>query len=324
MNPILPSWLSALPSSDGIVAISDSRAFAHDEEDYDNQYPIECGNLVVGRGLLKTLRRFDADQSYPSLELGCGTGLLSLGLIPDSPYPLTIITDPSPAFLRITRAKADATQLNQERVCYAVLKGEELDRIPQSSLSLISMRATLHHVLDVNDFFRAASRVLVPGGVLAFQEPCVEGCLLMGALIQFLPAVAAGAGESLTTAQRSKVDDFANAMAFYSRRDVDKSQAEDKHLFRADEVMVMGRRHGFEVNFDPNISFEFADLTPTPARRAFSHSFRSYARYCMSWDESMMSLFDRHIAPYSKLIDTASGGSSGPHLDGVFICRKVR
>ncbi len=324
MTAPLPPWLARLPSEDGFIHISDARRYTYDEADYDKQYPIDAGNLRVGQGLVKMLQATSADCSAPALELGCGTGLLSLGLIADSPYPLTIITDPSPPFLRITKSKARAAGLNDGRTCYAVLKGEELDRLPPSSLSLVVLRATLHHVLDVDAFIASASRVLVPGGMLAFQEPCVEGCVLMGAMIQFLPALAAAGGKPLSNTQHGKVADFANAMAFYARRDVDKSQAEDKHLFRADEVMTIGRRHGFDVAFEANISFDYPAISPAPAPRLFSKSFRSYARYCMSWDESMMALFDRHIAPYCQLIDTASGGSNGPHLDGVFLCRKVR
>lgn len=321
---VLPPWLARLPSEDGLIFISGARRYSHDEAAYDSQYSIDAANLKVGQGLIQWLRNMAADFSAPALELGCGTGLLSLGLIADSPYPLAIISDPSPEFLRITRAKAVAAALDQTRTCFAVLKGEELDRLPAGTLSLIVLRATLHHVLDVEAFLRSASRVLLPGGILAFQEPCMEGCVLMGAMIQFLPALAAGAGEPLSPDQKKKVDDFANAMAFYARRDVDKAQAEDKHLFRVDEVMVMARRHGLDVTFDGNVSFDHPALEPTPGPRAFSNSFRSYARHCMSWDESMMALFDRHIAPMTRLIDTASGGGPGPYLDGVFMCRKVR
>jgi len=320
----LPPWLSRFPSEDGLVFISDARRYTYEEKAYDKQYTIDANNLRVGQGLVKWLRSIEADFSSPAIELGCGTGLVSLGLITASPYPLTIITDPSPEFLRITRAKASAAALKLDDACFAVLKGEELDRLPSGAVSLVVLRSTLHHVLDVDAFFRSASRVLLPGGILAFQEPCMEGCLLMGAMIQFLPALAAGAGEPLTPDQQRQVDDFANAMAFYARRNVDKSHAEDKHIFRVDEVMVMARRHGLDVTFDGNISFEYRAMEPMPPPRPFSHSFRSYARHCMSWDEPMMALFERHIAPMTRLIDTASGGGSGPYLDGVFMCRKVR
>jgi len=100
---------------------------ATDEAKYDEQYNNQP-NLTVGRGVLAAVQ--GADTSAPALEVGCGTGLVSLGLAAHSPYPLTILTDPSPAFLRITQRKMEAAGISTERTAFAVLMGEELDRLP--------------------------------------------------------------------------------------------------------------------------------------------------------------------------------------------------
>jgi hypothetical protein len=42
----------------------------------------------------------------------------------------------------------------------------------------------------------------------------------------------------------------------------------------------------------------------------------------MSWDESLMRLFDQHLLPYCRYVEEASSGGSGPYLHGVFVCRK--
>src|SRR4051812_12757159 len=94
----LPPWLADLPQEDGHFHISRPRRFAHDEAKYDEQYNNQP-NLTVGKGVLAAAH--GADTSAPALEVGCGTGLVSLGIAAHSPYPLTILTDPSPAFLRI-------------------------------------------------------------------------------------------------------------------------------------------------------------------------------------------------------------------------------
>jgi ubiquinone/menaquinone biosynthesis C-methylase UbiE len=277
--------------------------------------------LQVGRGLIALLN--GADRSGPALEVGCGTGLLSLGLAAESPYPWTILTDPSPAFLKITRDKLATSKVDQARVTYAVMLGEEIDRIPEASLSLIVLRSTLHHILDVDAFIRNSARALKPGGVLTFEEPCLEGYVLMGGMMQFLPAAARARGNPLTPEQEKTVDWFVRTMSFYARRDLDKTKAEDKHLFRVDELMRTGATCGLEVEFKPNRTYEkFAGDEVSEASN-FRTFFRDYARYCMSWDESLMRVFDEVMTPYCNFVEEASKGASGPYLHGVFVCKKT-
>lgn len=326
--PAWPRWLTDLPTEDGFVHISRPRRFAHDESQYDAQYANEFGNMHPGRGLVALLRRGGADLSRPALEIGCGTGLLSLGLAAASPYPLTILTDPSPVFLRITRDKIRRYGVDASKLCFAVFMGEEVDRLPEASLSLIALRSTLHHVLDVDAFIAGAARALGPGGVLAFEEPCLEGYVLMGAMIQNLPALARAAGRPLTAEQEGQVDLFVRTMAFYARRDLDKSAAEDKHLFRVDEIMRCGRAHGLEFEFHANRAFEtFEDdgAAGNPASRPgwYLGFLRSYVKYCMSWPDDLMAVFDEFMPAACRYIDEASGGGSGPYLHGVFVGRKA-
>lgn len=347
---VMPGWLAGLPRLGGYVCISDARRFAHDESKYDEQYSSDPGNMKVGQGLIALLRECGADTSGPALEIGCGTGLLSLGLAVESPYPLTILTDPSPAFLRLTEDKVKKAGVNPDRVCFALLKGEEVDRLPESSLSLIALRSTLHHILDVDEFIANAARALKPGGVLTFEEPCLEGYILMGAMIQFLPTAARAAGKPLTEPQEQAVDLFVRTMAFYARRDLDKTQAEDKHLFRVDELMNTGARCGLTVEFKPNRAYESflepkrtrgwgevfmerlrgmvtSGIVVQERRREeiawYRRFMRSYAKYCMSWDDGLVAAFDEFMPQHCRFVEDASMGTNGPYLHGVFVCRKT-
>jgi len=130
-------------------------------------------------------------------------------------------------------------------------------------------------VLDVDAFIASAARALKPGGVLTFEEPCLEGYVLMGAMAQFLPAVAKGAGTPLTEAQLGHVDLFVRSMAFYARRDLDKSKAEDKHLFRVDELMRSGATCGVEFDFKSNRTYESFLGEPGADPVFFERFFRS-------------------------------------------------
>jgi SAM-dependent methyltransferase len=319
----LPAWLSSAGSENGFVHLSEPRRYAHDETGYDSYYDSDPANSRVGKGLVRLLTDRGADLSGPALEIGCGTGLVSLGLAAASPYPVTIFTDPSPAFLEITRAKIRKHGIDESGLVFAVLMGEEIGRIPAGALSLVVLRSTLHHVLDVEAFIAAAARTLRPGGVLTFQEPCMEGYVLMGAMAQFLPELARADGVELSADQRQQVELFANSMAFYSRRDVDKSQAEDKHLFRVDEIMATAAGHGLATEFLPNTVYEaFENPGRSHPPDAFGPFFRGYAKFCMAWDDQLMSLFDRYLAPKCRFVEEASRGGSGPYLHGVFICTR--
>jgi ubiquinone/menaquinone biosynthesis C-methylase UbiE len=325
----LSTWLNSLQrTEEGFSCISSPRRYAHEESGYDSHYQSDPANMIVGRGLVSLLRERGAVMDGPALEIGCGTGLVSLGLAAEAAYPLTLITDPSPEFLKITRSKVRAHGIAEDQLAYAVLTGEELDRLPAGAFSLVVLRSTLHHVLHVEEFIASAARALKPGGILTFQEPCMEGYILMGAMAQFLPALARGVdggARPLSAEQERKVDEFARSMEYYSRRDVDKTLAEDKHLFRVDELMKIGERCGLSVEFLPNTVYEaFAGPAGQPRRGPdlFTPFFRGYAKYCMGWDDALMARFDEHLLPYCQYVENTAAGGSGPYMHGVFVCRR--
>ena len=149
----------------------------------------------------------------------------------------------------------------------------------------------------------------------------MEGFVLMGALAQFLPALSANTGAILTDAERSLIDQFTKVMHFYIRRDVDKTKAEDKHVFRVDELMKWASQAGLSLKFFPNVTFEhFAYppwLRPKPDR--FRTFFYDYLKFCMSFDEKMMQRFDELLGTYCDWIDDLCDAGSPPYLHGVFL-----
>ncbi|NJN99977.1 MAG: hypothetical protein HC875_40650 [Anaerolineales bacterium] len=74
-------WFQELSGENGLKFISQPRRFAHDETKYDEQYQIEPTDMRAGQGLVNLLRTYQADFSGPGLEIGCGTGRLSVGLV---------------------------------------------------------------------------------------------------------------------------------------------------------------------------------------------------------------------------------------------------
>src|SRR6202008_2350848 len=103
---------------------------------------------------------------------------------------------------------------------------------------------------------------------------------------------------------RAILQNFLDTMAFYVRRDVDKTQCEDKHVFRAEELVTLCQEKGMAAKFYPNVNTEqFATTPPNLNVVPFGRWFHDYTKYCMSWNESMMQLFQRHLAPACQLIE---------------------
>ncbi len=345
----LTAWLAGLPSADGLLHISDAKRFAHDETKYDEQYGNEAADVLVGRGIVNVVREAGATLGGAALEVGCGTGLATVGLAAERVFSKVIATDPSPAFLRIAREKLKSQGLLDERIALAVMQGEDIARVPAGSLSLILLRSALHHILQPKQFLRAAAGVLAPGGILTCEEPCFEGYLLMGTMARFFPVVAKSAGEELTAEQLKKVDEFVQTMQFYTRRDVDKSGAEDKHVFRVDEIMEVGAECGLRVKFHPNVGFRYFAVPEgdraggkgfkAEMKRALNRKYRkvtgrypegvfrrfsrTYVRGCMGWDAALMEVFERCMGPYCDQVDVSTRGGRPPYLSGVFVCTRV-
>ena len=88
--------------------------------------------------------------------------------------------------------------------------------------------------------------------------------------------------------------------------------------------MALSQQKGMAAKFYGNVNTEqFAQSPPDLRTVPFGRWFHEYTRYCMSWDESMMQLFQRHLAPACELIEKATAGTCGAHFSGVMIAKKT-
>jgi SAM-dependent methyltransferase len=318
------AWLESLPTWHGWLQLSPERAYAHAEEDYDQQYGVIAAEPEEGHGLCALLQTHGVDTTGPALEIGCGTGRLTYGLAQRYAGPDFLVTDPSPAFLRLTQKQfGDGTDF-KPRLHFGVLNADDLGQLPPEMFSLITLRSTLHHILKVEPFIAACARSLRPGGALVMgAEPVESGYLLMGTVGQAIAPVLANAGITLLPAWQDQLRSLTETMMFYCRRDLDKRTAEDKHLFRVHELSDLGHAHGLHLRFFPNATF--SDYAPPflPQFESFSVFFMNYLQYCMLFDAEFLRHIRRHLKPQMKYIDDCYRSHIGPTITGVFLLTKT-
>ncbi|MFZ4534494.1 MAG: class I SAM-dependent methyltransferase, partial [Alsobacter sp.] len=207
MSPsTLQAFLQTKPIVGNAFEISAARAYQHDEGDYDRQYGLERFSVDdltrEASYLMDICARHGLPQGAPVLEIGCGTGRVSIGLALQPGMGHLLITDPSPAFCGIVQKKLDGLPVKAAQVDYGILQAEDVQLLPPGSVSMILLRSVLHHILDVDGFLRGCASVLPAGGLLVCEEPYYDGYMMMGFLGQFIEDALTGAGYTCTPQEK--------------------------------------------------------------------------------------------------------------------------
>jgi ubiquinone/menaquinone biosynthesis C-methylase UbiE len=101
------------------------------------------------------------------LEIGCGTGILTLGIA--SEVESVIGTDISPEMIAVARRKAEAQDV--DNVTFRVADGYELP-FEAASFDAVLIFNTLHVVKEPETLLGEARRLLKPGGPLITATDC--------------------------------------------------------------------------------------------------------------------------------------------------------
>lgn len=267
-----PLDLSSFAQSEGIYIISDPRQFDGGEQSYDEH--IGEAGFNSGRGAWRLIECYTRRDIRILLELGAGSGTCSLGLVAGSSGAQIVITDTSPAFLRMVHRKLTAANIATQQTVFATLAGEDLARLPSRSVDAIVIASALHHVWDWRGFLRDAALVLRPGGVLAVQEPCREGNLMMAMALDFVLSPLWPRG-LLTEDDVGRIERCRNSIYHLADSTIVKD-GEDKHSFLIAELIAGARAAGF-ADAAVHANAHFADLVYADlSARGGSCSFIGY------------------------------------------------
>jgi SAM-dependent methyltransferase len=145
---------------------------------YDSKWGIDFGPVGQGQVLGKLRKALGAwpEASFgDALEIGAGTGYFSLNLLQLGTIDRATATDISPGMLEALERTAAELGVTVKTVA----TGAEQLPFEDESFDFVFGHAVLHHVPDLERAFREFSRVLRPGGRIAFcGEPSRYGNLL--------------------------------------------------------------------------------------------------------------------------------------------------
>ncbi len=297
--------------SNDIVQLSSNRPYAHAEDAYDAQYDNETYDLAPGLRIVDLLKEMGVGEGAKLLEIGCGSGFLSLGMAASNHFGELAVTDGSMDFVRLTKRKFEKVE-TKSALCLAILTDEDTDKIAGNYFDVIAMRSVLHHVTDYNAFADHLMGKLKHNGVLAMYEPRAEMFLWMGTVMAMFPDAAATRNIGLDEAERETIDVFVRTMAFYLRRDIDKSGGEDKYAFWQTELLDMAVRNNAMMMFraehqTTNLVGELID----------------YCQYCMSFSPALLEKVREGLGALNTTIGGFLAGHQPPDIAGWYLLKKI-
>jgi ubiquinone/menaquinone biosynthesis C-methylase UbiE len=208
--------------------------------EYDSKWGIDFGELgrdQVRLKLTKALGEWPQRPFEHALEIGSGTGYFSLNLMQEGAIERLTATDISAGML--SALSGTAAELGLDAVETVQTDAEKLP-FPDDSFDLVTGHAVLHHIPDLEQAFREFSRVLRPGGAIAFcGEPSRNGDRL-AALPKRFGSISAPLWRRLVRADAKPQDAGSDSDGHELESEV------DVHAFDAAELGRMLFATGFE------------------------------------------------------------------------------
>ncbi len=209
---------------------------------YDAKWGIDFGSVGLAQVRAKLEKALGAPLDRPigrSLEIGAGTGYVSLNLLRAGVVEAAVCTDIASGMLAALEANADRLGLDVET---AVADAGALP-FPDGSFDLVLGHAVLHHLPDLGAAFGELHRVLRPGGRIAFAgEPSRTGDRIAGVPKRGARAVAPlwrlAVGASPAPAP--------HADGSGTQEDHDLERFVDIHAFEPGDLAAVAREAGFE------------------------------------------------------------------------------
>ncbi len=224
--------------------IRDANTRYHDvaAASYDAKWGIDFGDVGQAQvlGKVRKLLGGQLDTGFErALEIGAGTGYLSLNLVQAGILREATCTDISPGM--VSALRANAVRLGLANVTATRAEAESLP-FPDASFDIVLGHAVLHHLPDLERSFAEFHRVLAPGGLIVFAgEPS-----RLGDVVARIPKRAAGAVAPLWRMALRARPAAARRPGESGADDHELESVVDIHAFAPGDLARFARGAGFE------------------------------------------------------------------------------
>jgi len=293
-----------------------------DDIDYDAFYAVDDQLFDQFRFLKERTSPLFERRFEDILEIGAGTGGLTVAMLAGSDIGTAVVTDISPGMLAQCRKRLRHFDIATPTL-FATNNGENLN-VQDDSFDLIVAYFCVHHIFDYEKFLNSCRRALRPGGTAIFVEP---GLRFMQALCSCsLPVIARMAGDPKywENPDFNAVLGVHRNMSFttkYAGVASVVAQLEDKHAFGRYEFESSARRAGFsDVE---TIPYGVAD-DPLSALRVYGAQLGASAEFLQEFTDEVavelpgpFRLLDPHEAAPSLAFILQKSNSSVRNTDHV-------
>ncbi|MFA5411507.1 MAG: methyltransferase domain-containing protein [Candidatus Omnitrophota bacterium] len=135
---------------------------------WSNEYDTTLGSISFHRGLLELVARLSGVKDNDTvLDIGCGTGLLSLKLLQAADCSIVGV-DSSKEMLSVLKTKIDRLKLGRN-IVYKLMDASSLE-FKDNSFDIVASTVTLHHLQDKLKLLKKIYKLIKPGGRLIIGE----------------------------------------------------------------------------------------------------------------------------------------------------------
>ncbi len=240
------------PIVDGIPLLlkETTIATALEQIDYDAVHGITDQVIRTTGVEWKRIIKESGAEPGDALEIGAGTGALTLGLLEEKAVRRLTATDVSHKFLRMIALRAEACTMP---ISLVACDANE-PHFRANAFDLVLGRSILHHLLDYDATLRQCYAMLKPGGVALFFEPVIEGKAVLTLLMALLVRCDENSPEPrLSATDRQRVRGIIRHQMkakLYPQDRESLARLEDKYIFEVESLKNVGREAGFsEVEF---------------------------------------------------------------------------